>query len=331
MKREYTCEFCEIKFTDRADRPRRFCSNSCNINFKNKFPKRATVFCCTYCGKEFIRNVYPSLIDKNKFEFCSPTCRNKARALTLIPCPVCGKLFSPRYSKNKDRVRKFCSQPCSNSLLKGRKSTNPKTHTDYEKEFTKKHYPEMGAGWVSEKLGHTKGSIVSLANKLKIKLTGDARKRIMRDATSDSMTNNNPMKNPETAKKVGIKTSERYRNDEDYRVRFLKSKANSNKKKMTKPELLCKKILEEVGINAEYQVEIKSRFIVDFRIGSTILQVDGEYWHGHPRFEPLTERQTAQRKRDAAQDKYLSACGYKVIRIWEKSITKENIINLLLG
>lgn len=209
-------------------------------------------------------------------------------------------------------------------MLKGRASTNPATRTREEREYIKQNYPNIGAKPIAEKLGVTIEAVYAAAHKLGAKI-----KNIDYSSRSERMKKNNPMWNEETAKKSGRAASYRYWNDEEYRERMLKGKAKANKKCMTKPELLCKRILEEIGINAEYQVEIKSKFIVDFRIGNIILQVDGEYWHGHQRFEPLTERQSKQRARDTAQDKYLTACGYKIIRIWESQITKENIIKLL--
>jgi len=323
MEKEYTCEFCGDKFTGRQNRPRRFCSNACNINFKNKFPKRLASFICKQCGGNFSRNVYPSLINKAKFDFCSPICRNKARALIPVPCPVCGNLFSPRYSKNKYGIRKFCSQKCSNISNTGKPSTNPYTHTEADREYVKDNYTTSGIKLISERLGISRAAVYVFANKMGLKI-----EKVDYSSMSERMKKNNPMKNPEIAARVGKKVSKKYWEDDEYRERLLKSKAEANKKSMTKPELLCKKILEEIGIEAEYQVEIKSKFIVDFRIENVILQVDGEYWHGHPRFEPLTERQLAQRKRDAAQNKYLTACGYKVVRLWESQITKENIIKL---
>lgn len=101
------------------------------------------------------------------------------------------------------------------------------------------------------------------------------------------------------------------------------------KSKVSAPELKCEKILQNLNIQFIHQKFIKPNFYVDFLIGNIVLQVDGEYWHGHPRFAPLDKRQVAQRKRDAAQEKYLTACGYSVLRVWESDVTEETIIKLL--
>lgn len=284
-------------------------------------------FTCQFCNKVFTRNIYPS--KPADYSFCSPSCRNKARSLDKISCPVCGDMFSPRINDTGGVRKRYCSSKCGNASKRGKISTNPKTHVDSDNKFVIDFYPKNGAAWVAEKLGYTKSAITNLANRLGVKLDASIYRDLVHGGARKYMLKNNPMKNKETAQKVGFQVSRKYWGDEDYRNKLLANKSKSMKKSMTKPELLCKRLLEEIGIEAEYQVEVKSRFIVDFRIGNIILQVDGEYWHGHPRFEPLTERQIAQRKRDAAQDSYLTAYGYKVIRIWENQITKENIIKLL--
>lgn len=92
------------------------------------------------------------------------------------------------------------------------------------------------------------------------------------------------------------------------------------RKRTSKLEAKCAKYLDMLGIEYEYQAIIKDKFVVDFRIGNIILQCDGDYWHGHPRFEPLTDKQKQQQIRDASQDKYLQARGYTIIRIWESDM-----------
>jgi G:T-mismatch repair DNA endonuclease (very short patch repair protein) len=87
--------------------------------------------------------------------------------------------------------------------------------------------------------------------------------------------------------------------------------------------------LDDLGISYEPAAMIKPGFIVDIRIGRLILQADGDYWHGHLRFEPLTERQQKQRSRDKAQDAYLRACGYAVVRIWECEMSFDLVRRIL--
>ena len=120
-----------------------------------------------------------------------------------------------------------------------------------------------------------------------------------------------------------------YYTDPAYREKYLVSRSTLLKFSGTKPELKCKQILENIGISFEYQLHIKPTFIVDFCIDKTIIQIDGEYWHGHPDFEPLTLRQLAQKKRDIKQDKYLTTCGYQVFRIWANELSEDRIKSIL--
>jgi very-short-patch-repair endonuclease len=287
-------------------------------------------FTCKHCNDPFERAVYPSG-KQCTYEFCSPSCRNKARGLKPVNCPVCNTPFIPqRINGAKGEPKRFCSRKCASFAQRGKPSTNPYTHSQEDREFVKRHYVEKGAEWVAEALGYTKGAIYNLAHKIGVSLSYEARLEKLHNGARAHMLANNPMKNKKTAAKVGKKVSQKYWNDPEYRERFLTSKANANKHALTKPELKCKDILEELGISFQYQHLVKPKFIVDFLIGSkVVLQVDGEYWHGHPRFEPLTERQKKQQARDKAQTAYLTKCGYRVVRVWESGVTKENITRLL--
>jgi hypothetical protein len=125
-------------------------------------------FVCKYCSKPFKRQVYPS---RDHFDFCSGSCRNKARALKPIPCPVCGTMFSPQRINGADGERKrYCSSKCASFMLRGKPSTNPYKHSKENEEFVRKHYPEMGSAWIAEKLGTTKSAITNLANRLGVVL-----------------------------------------------------------------------------------------------------------------------------------------------------------------
>jgi G:T-mismatch repair DNA endonuclease (very short patch repair protein) len=104
---------------------------------------------------------------------------------------------------------------------------------------------------------------------------------------------------------------------------------NPRKNIASNPEKRVHKILECFGVDFQAQLFIKPNFIVDIAIGNVIIQIDGDYWHGHHRFEPLTDRQKSQKKRDYAQDRYLSKMGYTVERIWESDISDSAIKEIL--
>src|SRR3990172_1489799 len=132
------------------------------------------------------------------------------------------------------------------------------------------------------------------------------------------MTENNPIKNEEVVKKVRDYRKAHPEVHERIMIKLLEGHQRIQKDKPTKLEQKLFAVLDSLQVPYEQFYLIKPKFIVDVKIDNLIIQADGDYWHGHPRFEPLTERQAAQQKRDKAQDAYLQKCGYTVIRIWEK-------------
>lgn len=85
-------------------------------------------FTCQHCGQPFSRRVKPSDPNQNR-EFCSPACRNKARQLVPVPCPICGNLFKPyKAPGEKAGVQVYCSRICADKAMVGRLSTNPKAY-----------------------------------------------------------------------------------------------------------------------------------------------------------------------------------------------------------
>lgn len=280
-------------------------------------------FICKYCDSPFERVVSPS---RATFDFCSPTCRNKARALDKIPCPICGKLFIPRINDttpNGTIRKRHCSSKCARASLLGRKS--PKRTPDYIVELVKQRYPSEGASLLAKELDKTERAINIIASRNGVKCD----KTNQYEATRQRMKENNPMKNPTVAQKV----SDFWKNNPE-KVQEIISKANESRSKImrdkpSKPEFAMCSILDNLGIQYQHQFTVKKGFVVDFKIDNTILQVDGEYWHGHPRFEPLSERQLKQQKRDKAQDAYLITCGYVVLRVWESDVNHDYVSCLL--
>lgn len=340
-----TCPICGKDFLAHRCKGKetRFCSRKCAIADRMRYaanhPKNPPqIFTCKQCGRQFERIVYPSSEGKIDFDYCSPACRNKARSIEQIPCPICGKLFTPRVNdtgKNGQHLRKrFCSSECGSASRRGkpgpiRYAKNPESrfrmHPKEEIEFIKQNYPTRGSEWVANELGLTVSAVRGIAGKRGIKLDNDALQNIIYKVSKERMTKNNPMKNEETRKKVRDTRKRLMAEDPEYMRRFLEGRKKSLIRSGTKPELKTKAILDQFHVCYEFQAIIKPGFIVDFLIGNVVLEVDGEYWHGHPRYEPLTPKQIWKRKNDAARDKYLNKCGYSVIRIWDSEICEEKV------
>lgn len=234
-------------------------------------------------------------------------------------CKNCDNVFL-----STTRRKIFCSNECymqTHSVIKGNAESRAKTI-----EYICQRYPHANLETLSNELGLSVAHIRDIAYKKGVLRDGQSLEK-QYGIVSEYMTDSNPMFRPEVVAKV----SDYWKaHPEERKVLGAKGRQSQSRKNPSKLELRCAEYLAQLGIDYEHQAIIKDKFVVDFRMGNIILQCDGDYWHGHKRFEPLTERQLKQQKRDAAQDKYLQACGYTVIRIWESDLTMDVLRALLL-
>jgi G:T-mismatch repair DNA endonuclease (very short patch repair protein) len=268
---------------------------------------------CEECKQPFTPNPKQHRTQQAKQRFCSILCRNTANSkarprIKGTPCAQCGRIAYDR----TNAVCRFC-----------------RAWTPEQDAYIREHYPHQGPQVVADALGLSMKSVRNHANKIGVKLTKTATRRLVNAKARQHMMRDNPMKRPG----AGDRVRAWYRANPDkvavVREKLMEGQQRLQRNKPSKLEHRLRAILDSLGIQHEPSALIKPNFVVDIRIGSLILQADGEYWHGHPRFEPLTERQQKQRARDAAQDTYLRACGYTVVRIWERDVTTEHIAAIL--
>ncbi len=268
---------------------------------------------CEYCKQPFNPNEKQAKTQQARQRFCTIACRNAANAkrkpiIKGQPCSVCGKIGY------------------------GRKHGACQEHYSWlpeHVEYIKAHYANDGAQDVATALGLTAKYVRNRANKMGLKLTDKARHRIVHSKARAYMLQSNPMKQTETIDKVKAWRASHPDEVGAIQQSMMEGHQRIQRNKASRPEMKLRAILTELHIDFEPAALIKPKFLVDVRIGALIIQVDGEYWHGHPRFEPLTERQQKQRARDCAQDSYLHTCGYAVVRVWERDITFDNITAIL--
>ncbi len=182
--------------------------------------------------------------------------------------------------------------------------------------FLDAHYPNNGAAWVAERIDKTHGQIISKANRLKIGLTKKATRRIVHDKAAQHMRADNPSRRPGASERMSVAAAGR----KDVLAKLFAGHAKLQRDKPSKLELRACAILDSLGVAYEAHVIIKTNFVIDIKIDGLIIECDGDWWHGHPRYGRLTERQVAQQRRDAARNKYLTTCGYRVVRIWESDM-----------
>lgn len=252
------------------------------------------------------------------FQFCSPTCRNKARTKPKVPCPRCDKMFFP-ISKGRGKPRqKYCSHKCA----------FPRTPEEIHRTV-KKVYPEYGPEPLMKRFGLSRSAIQTIAYRQGVKLAPKVFYERVHESAREYMENHNPMKRPEVCAKVSAWWEAHPKKCSARDAKLVKAKSKFQKENATGLERKLWKILNSLGVEFEASAVIKPRFVVDIRIDNLIIQADGDYWHGHPRFEPLTKRQKAQQRRDKAQDAYLEKCGYTVVRIWESDMSPKLVKSIL--
>lgn len=280
-------------------------------------------FICEFCGKYFYKIPY------HEYRFCSRTCSNKVP--TAHPKPKKSKFLRARYRP--------CSK-CGEYINERKKDTIMCMKCFREKqqiesnppeliEFIKQNFTNNGGKWISEHTGYSVGIVRRIAYRIGL-IVSQKGKRQQYEAAKKRMTQNNPMFKQETRAKV----AKYWENHPEERAlvleKLMEGHQRIQKSKPNKLELKLFGYLDQLGLEYEPYHLIKPKFIVDALVGDNIIvQADGDYWHGHPRFSKLTERQIAQQKRDKAQDAYLTKCGYKVIRIWENDMSIDVVRNRL--
>lgn len=90
-------------------------------------------------------------------------------------------------------------------------------------------------------------------------------------------------------------------------------------------------MLDSYGITYIPQYTINGKFVVDAFIPekNTVIQFDGDYWHGNPekyQENDLDRRQAKRKALDISQDAYMQKIGIKVIRIWQSEINDSEIV-----
>lgn len=234
------------------------------------------------------------------------SCREKGSAV----CPACGK--------RKNYGAALCPACC-------KAAGGPAPWLPDEVAFLVANYPDNGAGWIAARIDKTAIQVRDKANRLKIRLNPEATRRIVHDRAAEHMRANNPSRLPGASERLRQQVID---NPGIYQ-RLIEGQARLQRDRPSKLETKLAAFLDQLGLTYESHVLIKPNFIVDFRIGSLIIEADGDWWHGHPRYEPLHERQVRQQQRDAARGKYLTACGYKVVRIWESDMSIETVARVL--
>jgi very-short-patch-repair endonuclease len=95
-------------------------------------------------------------------------------------------------------------------------------------------------------------------------------------------------------------------------------------KQISKPELIVWGMLSALGIQFDFQVPI-DRYVVDFLVGDTAIEVYGDYWHGE-------KMKSSNRKRDTEKENFIKS-AYNLIVLSESQISSDpqEVVNILCG
>jgi G:T-mismatch repair DNA endonuclease (very short patch repair protein) len=91
-------------------------------------------------------------------------------------------------------------------------------------------------------------------------------------------------------------------------------------KKSSKIEVKIKKFLDDIKIDFEFQKKI-GNYCCDFVINDTVLEIQGDYWHGNPiKFKTYDLIQNKNILRDLRKKEFLEKNNYKLVLLWESEI-----------
>lgn len=109
--------------------------------------------------------------------------------------------------------------------------------------------------------------------------------------------------------------------------KMMERNAEKLRNNMTAPEKKLVTMLEEMELNYESQ-RILGDFIYDFYLPEykLLIEVDGDYYHGHPDKYALHELNNMQKrikKNDIEKSKLARGLKFGLLRFWERDINNE--------
>lgn len=112
--------------------------------------------------------------------------------------------------------------------------------------------------------------------------------------------------------------------DPERREMLLRMNAEQQRVTITKTEAAGYAVLDSLGVEYERQALFAGKFTPDALIPShrLVVQFDGDYWHD--RKGTSTELRLLRRVAlDLSQDAYATACGWRVVRLWESDLRRD--------
>ncbi len=120
----------------------------------------------------------------------------------------------------------------------------------------------------------------------------------------------------------------------EFQKRLISMNEKQNKMYPNKFEVAAYSLMDSLGIKYEKQYTINGKFTVDAFVPdkNTVVQFDGDYWHGNPeKYKDFDKRQKKRMALDKSQDAYLETIGIKVIRIWQSDFQNTDYVKSVLS
>ena len=255
-----------------------------------------------------------------------------------IMCRECGKKFvtitNTHLKKHNITIDQY-REKYPNELLTNcewlnvwRNSENNKTHLKTQSklihstvEISKRRIDSIKEAWESPKLRNTHSKIMK-------KLVWD-NPEIFHQCFSSHVTNIMKMSNYDRwVLKFGkIEANKRQK-------QWKKNNKLPNSSRNTKIEIICKQLLEELGIKYVHQYSEIGKYWCDFYLPgfNLIIEVDGDYWHANPNkfsendiIGPKKIKAKLIWENDNKKSEDIINSGYKLYRIYGSKIKKISI------
>lgn len=249
-----------------------------------------------------------------------------------IKCVECEKLLERKWFENKILKVKYKCKNCV--LTNDNPMYNEKVKEKHDKIIKSISYRENMKKLTSgEKNGfygktHNEITIQKIKNKNKFYNENLTEEQIKKRAVRCSSIQIKLLKN----------------NPKDYRLKRVKAARQSHKsqfknKTMNKIETKVFEYIKSIDSSVEFSVILAS-YQFDFGVKSKkiLIEVDGDYWHGNPKFynlegshnkRKLNEIQINKINGDKLKSDWAISRGFTIIRIWEEEINNGTYIEKL--
>lgn len=290
------------------------------------------IISCESCGSDFKRTGASAA----KARFCSMKCKSAASGAMDKNCEVCDTTFRA-HGAHADKAR-FCSLACKGVASRVTFDCETCGKNTYGFQYINKRFCSRKCSGEGRKDGVYRNCELCGTQFYVIRARAD--KGEGRFCTLDCHNEHQGRNKTEhTCKMCGESfrwspsrtTSKQYKitycslacrdADPTRREMLVAMQVIQQLGKMTKTEALGYALLESMGVEYQRQAPFAMKFTPDAVIPSArlVVQFDGDYWHDRKgtSTEPRIMRRVSL---DKSQDKYIRACGWEVVRLWESEL-----------